>query len=106
MTVQVEVTSLHGFWNSFKRNGMGMVGLIMLVVAVSVALFAPWIAPYDPKVPVRVTIDDIYAPPSSEHWLGTDDAGKDVLSNFIFGARVSLTVGFFASFISIVIGGS
>ncbi len=105
MTVQVEVTSFRGFWNSFKRNRMGVVGLIMLVVAVSMALFAPWVAPYDPKVPVRVTIDDIYARPSSEHWLGTDDAGKDVLSNFIFGARVSLTVGFFASFISIVIGG-
>jgi peptide/nickel transport system permease protein len=77
----------------------------MVVAAVAMAVFAPWIAPYDPKAPVRVTIDDIYAPPSREHWLGTDDAGKDVLSNFIYGARVSLTVGFFASFISIVIGG-
>jgi len=105
MTVQVEVTSLRGFWNSFKRNRMGILGLIMVVVAVTMAVFAPAIAPYDPKTPVRVTIDDIYARPSPQHWLGTDDAGKDVLSNFIFGARVSLTVGFFASFISIVIGG-
>jgi peptide/nickel transport system permease protein len=105
MTVQVEVTSFRGFWNSFKRNRMGAVGLVMVVVAVAMAVFAPWIAPYNPKAPVRVTIDDIYAPPGPEHWLGTDDAGKDVLSNFIYGARVSLTVGFFASFISIVIGG-
>lgn len=105
MTVQVEVTSFKGFWNSFKRNRMGIVGLLMVVVAVAVAVFAPSIAPYDPKTPVKVTIDDIYARPNSQHWLGTDDAGKDVLSNFIFGARVSLTVGFFASFISIVIGG-
>jgi peptide/nickel transport system permease protein len=84
---------------------MGGVGLLMVVAAVAMAVFAPWIAPYDPKAPVQVTINDIYAPPSPEHWLGTDDAGKDVLSNFIYGARVSLTVGFFASFISIVIGG-
>jgi peptide/nickel transport system permease protein len=105
MTVQVEVTSLRGFWNSLSRNRMGVVGLSMVIVAVAMAVFAPWIAPYDPKTPVKVTIDDIYAQPSSQHWLGTDDAGKDVLSNFIFGARVSLTVGFFASFISIFIGG-
>jgi peptide/nickel transport system permease protein len=48
---------------------------------------------------------DIYAPPSAEHLLGTDDAGRDVLSNFIYGARVSLIVGFFAAFISVLIGG-
>jgi len=69
------------------------------------AIFAPLLAPYDPYVVVRVTIDDIYASPSLAHPLGTDDAGRDVLSNFIYGARVSLTVGFFAAFISIVIGG-
>jgi peptide/nickel transport system permease protein len=85
---------------------MGVIGLIMIALALAMAVFAPWIAPYDPQAPVRVTIEDIYAPPSPEHPLGTDDAGKDVLSNFIYGARVSLTVGFFASFISIVIGGT
>jgi peptide/nickel transport system permease protein len=83
---------------------MGLLGLFMLVSIVFIAVFAPIIAPYDPKVVVRVTIDDIYAKPSSAHWLGTDDAGRDVLSNFIFGSRVSLIVGFFASFISIFIG--
>lgn len=85
---------------------MGMVGAVMLILAVLMAVFAPFLAPYDPYEPVRVTIDDIYAPPSPEHLLGTDDAGKDVLSNFIYGSRVSLIVGFFASFISIVIGGT
>jgi oligopeptide/dipeptide ABC transporter ATP-binding protein len=84
---------------------MGLVGLVMLVTAVLVALFAGVIAPYDPKDPVPITIDDIYAAPGGEHLLGKDDAGKDVLSNFIYGSRVSLTVGFFASFISIFIGG-
>lgn len=83
---------------------MGLLGLFMLIVVIFTAVFAPLVAPYDPKEVVRVSIDDIYAPPSAAHWLGTDDAGKDVLSNFIYGARVSLIVGFFASFISIFIG--
>ena len=93
------------FFQTFARNRMGLVGLVMLVVAIITAVFAHRIAPNDPGDSVRVTIDDIYAAPGATHWLGTDDAGKDVLSNFIFGARVSLIVGFFASFISIVIGG-
>ena len=70
------------------------------------ALFAPWIAPYDPETTVRLTIDDIYAKPSPAHPLGTDDGGKDVFSSFVYGARVSLVVGFTASLISMIIGGS
>jgi peptide/nickel transport system permease protein len=100
----VGATSLSGFWRSFRRSRMGLVGLFMLVTVILMAVFAPWLAPYDPKEVTRVTIDDIYAPPSAAHWLGTDDAGRDVLSNFIYGSRVSLIVGFFASFISIFIG--
>jgi peptide/nickel transport system permease protein len=84
---------------------MGMVGAFMLIVAILMAIFAPYLAPFDPKAQVRVTIEDIYTPPDSTYLLGRDDAGKDVLSNFIYGSRVSLIVGFFASFISIVIGG-
>jgi peptide/nickel transport system permease protein len=90
----------------FGRNRMGLVGLAMVGLAIAVAVFAPWIAPYDPEATVRVTIDDIYARPSAAHLLGTDDGGKDVLSALIYGARVSLVVGFAASLISMLIGGS
>ncbi|MFN8496078.1 MAG: ABC transporter permease [Caldilineaceae bacterium] len=93
------------FWQSFLRNRMGIIGFAMLAFAVAVALFAPLLAPYDPNATIRVTVDNIYAPPDATHWLGTDDAGKDVLTNLIYGTRVSLIVGFFASFISLVIGG-
>jgi peptide/nickel transport system permease protein len=106
MAEQAGTDARDRFWQGLGHNWMGLVGLAMLVVALGMAVFAPWIAPYNPKQPVRVTIDTIYAPPSLEHWLGTDDAGKDVLSKLIYGARVSLTVGFFASFISVVIGGT
>lgn len=92
-------------WRSLSRSKIGMAGLIMTVLVTFMAVFAPLLAPYDPYEVTRVTIDDIYASPSIEHPLGTDDAGKDVLSSFMYGARVSLTVGFFASLISIAIGG-
>lgn len=91
-------------WRKFFGNKMGIVGLIMLFLMAFVAIFAPVLAPHDPFQPVRVTIDDIYASPSAEHPLGTDDAGKDVLSNFMYGARVSLIVGFLAAAISVAIG--
>lgn len=100
------VENLRSAGRSLLSKPMGLVGATMLLVGLAVAIFAPWLAPHDPKEPVRVTIDNIYASPSPEHLLGTDDAGKDVLSNFIYGARVSLLIGFVASFIAIFIGGT
>jgi peptide/nickel transport system permease protein len=98
------MTSSH-FWRSFLQNQMALSGALMLLLVIAVALGADWLAPYDPKDVVRVSIDQIYTRPDGEHWLGRDDAGKDVLTNLIYGSRVSLMVGFFASFISLVIGG-
>ena len=98
-------SSLREFWRRLRRSRMGLVGFGMLLIVVAMAVFAPLLAPYDPYKPVRARVDTIYAPPNAEHPLGTDDGGKDVLSAFIYGARVSLIVGFAASLISIVIGG-
>ena len=81
-------------WRSFLRHRVGTVGAAMLLFAVVVAVFAPWIAPYDPYAPVQITIDDIFQDPSPAHLLGTDDGGKDLLSALIYGTRVSLVVGF------------
>lgn len=106
LTTEATRGGLQGFWRKLRRNPMGMAGLLMLLVSLGAALFAPWIAPYDPYAPVRARIDTIYAPPSTEHLLGTDDGGKDVLSAFIYGARVSLFVGFVASLITVTIGGT
>jgi peptide/nickel transport system permease protein len=88
----------------FMRNPMGVAGLAMLLVVMFLAVFAPWLAPYNPRQRVQVTPADILAPPDSQHLLGRDDAGKDVLSQLIYGARVSLVVGFTASFMSMFIG--
>ncbi len=83
---------------------MGLSGALMLLAVVSVALLAPWLAPYDPQAHIEVSPADVLAPPDAHHLLGRDDAGKDVLSLLIYGARVSLVVGFTASFMSMLIG--
>jgi oligopeptide/dipeptide ABC transporter ATP-binding protein len=102
----VPASPLSGSWKVFSRNRIAVVGVVMLVVVVFVAIFAPVVAPFDPKSSEGVGTGDIYNPPSTAHWFGTDDAGKDIFSLFVYGARVSLIVGFFASFISVVIGGT
>jgi oligopeptide/dipeptide ABC transporter ATP-binding protein len=91
-------------WRAFLRHKSGVVGAAMLLVALVMAVFAPLIAPYDPYAPVRVTVFDIFQSPSATHVLGTDDRGKDVFSALVYGSRVSLTVGFSAAAIAIVIG--
>ncbi|HJP70591.1 MAG TPA: dipeptide/oligopeptide/nickel ABC transporter permease/ATP-binding protein [Candidatus Limnocylindria bacterium] len=92
-------------WRSFLRHRMGVIGAAMLGLALLVAVLAPLLAPYDPYASVRVNILDIYQAPSATHLLGTDDGGKDVLSSLLYGARVSLIVGFSAAAIALVIGG-
>jgi peptide/nickel transport system permease protein len=94
-----------GAVRNFLRHKMGMIGAAMLLIALFVALFAPLLAPYDPYASVRVNILDIYQAPSGAHPLGTDDGGKDVFSSLLYGARVSLLVGFAAAAIALVIGG-
>lgn len=101
----VPASPLFGFWKTFSKNRMAVAGLVMLIAIMILAIFAPALAPYDPKSYAGIQSSDIYNAPSTQHWFGTDDAGKDVLSSFIYGSRVSLIVGFFAAFISIVIGG-
>ncbi len=76
--------------------GAGIVALILLA-----AIFAPLIAPYDP---VALSVEDRLSAPDAAHWLGTDQAGRDVLSRIIFGARASLAVGIGAVLIGALLG--
>jgi peptide/nickel transport system permease protein len=91
-------------WLAFRRKPTAMFGLIMLIFVIFMAIFASELAPYNPDDRVRVTLDTVLAPPSSEHLLGTDDVAKDVLSQLIYGARISLLVGFAGSLMSVFIG--
>ena len=85
---------------------MAMVGAVMLMIVVFLAIFAPFVTPYtlEEMANLKITSEDILTPPDTEHLLGKDDAGKDVLSQLIYGARISLIVGFAASFMSLIIG--
>jgi len=91
-------------WRTFRRKPLGILGALMLLSVALTAIFAPLLAPYDPDIMIDVEPGDLLAPPDSEYLLGRDDAGKDVLSQLIYGARVSLTVGFVAAFMSMFIG--
>lgn len=84
-----------------RRNAMLLPGLFIVVGVSLLALLAPWIAPYDPTA---LHLDAILVPPSSEFWLGTDALGRDVFSRLLYGARVSLWVGFVSVSIAVVIG--
>lgn len=80
---------------------LGAAGLAFIIAMAVAALFAPWVAPYDP---LTVDYSAMLAAPGAEHWLGTDSFGRDVLSRIIYGARTALAVGFLASFLGSTAG--
>jgi peptide/nickel transport system permease protein len=88
-------------WKRATRSGGLVIGLAIAVAMVIIAIAAPWLAPFDPNEQnVLLKLE----PPSAEHWFGTDAFGRDVLSRVIYGARISLFVGAFATLAGVVIG--
>jgi peptide/nickel transport system permease protein len=88
-------------WRRFRRNPLAVFGIAVLAVLSLASIFAPLLAPYDPNA---VAPYNALQPPNTEHWLGTDDLGRDVLSRLLFAGRVSLLVGLCASAIAVTIG--
>ena len=84
-----------------RHSPLMLVGGLLVSAIALLALLAPWIAPYDPT---DIDVSVILMPPSWEHWCGTDTLGRDVLSRMLYGARVSLAVGFVAVGISLMLG--
>ena len=84
------------------KSPLAMFGLAIIFVLVFCAIFAEVISPYSP---IKQDLMHMFETPSSAHWLGTDEFGRDILSRLIYGARVSLQVGFIAVGIALVIGG-
>jgi peptide/nickel transport system permease protein len=84
-----------------RRNRGAVVGLVVLLLLVLMAIFAPVAAPYDP---VEVEARARFISPSTEHWMGTDKYGRDILSRVVYGARISLVIGFISVGIGIVSG--
>jgi len=100
-------------WKLYRQNRMGMIGLVTLLGFVFVSIFAPqvmwvlahiagWPSAYGPFDEVATVGSGL--PPSSDHWLGTDLRGNDILARTIYGSRVSLLIGFVASLVSMGLG--
>lgn len=87
-------------WNSSKISGF--IGGLMVFCLLFMAIFAEQISPYDPTQRVGAP----FQPPGSEHVLGTNDIGQDILSELIYGSRISLTIGIVASIVAMIIGTS
>jgi peptide/nickel transport system permease protein len=89
-------------WRRLLRNQRASVGLAILICVFLVALFAPWLAPYDP---LEQHLLERRQPPSVQHPLGLDELGRDNLSRIIYGTRLSLQVGSATVLLAIVVGG-
>ncbi|HET7656943.1 MAG TPA: ABC transporter permease [Bacillales bacterium] len=85
----------------FRKNRLAFAGLIIIAVFFVFALAAPLVAPYQP---LKMQPSAMLSPPSSQHWFGTDQFGRDILSRIIYGARISFKVGFISVGISLVAG--
>lgn len=88
-------------WAAYGRNRLGVFGLAVLGGFVFVAVFAPLLAQYPP---LQTSVAAAFLPPSIEHPFGTDDLGRDLLSEMIYGARVTLLISFLAVVTSTIVG--
>ena len=98
----VQKKAFEQFWNIYKTRKAGLAGLAVLFALCVLAVFPYFFSPYNPTV----SVGPRWSSPSLSHVLGTDDVGQDVLSEVIWGARGSLLIGSFATFIAVLIGAS
>lgn len=103
-------TPFRRFLSDFTDSRLAVLAAVLLVIIIILAVFAPWIAPQDPYDLAVVSIFDARLPPGSQSmdgvtfWLGTDGAGRDLLSAIIYGLRISLSVGVASAIIALTVG--
>ncbi|NLW67022.1 MAG: ABC transporter permease, partial [Bacteriovoracaceae bacterium] len=90
-----------GFWSRFFRDRLAVAGLVIVLSFFALSILTPVIAPYDPSA---IDVNSILMPPSARHLFGTDDLGRDVFTRMLYGAGISLKVGFVAVGIATIIG--
>ena len=86
---QARLGAFYQGWLTFRANKLAMFGLIILVILIGMAIFAPWLAP---QSPFSQSLADRLQPPSAAHWLGTDHLGRDIMSRLIHGSRITLFI--------------
>jgi peptide/nickel transport system permease protein len=89
------------FWRQFRRNQLALASGVVVVVLGLAAVLAPQLAPYDPAA---YNVKQILLPPGLAHWFGTDQIGRDVFSRMLYGARISMAVGFVSVGIAVTVG--
>jgi len=88
-------------WRRLRRNRPALAGASLLLLMIVLALLTPWIVPFGYE---QQNLHLGATPPSPEHWLGTDVLGRDMLTRILYGGRLSLTVGFIATALALIIG--
>lgn len=88
-------------WIRLRRNKLAVFGLVILILFIVIALLTPWIAPYSYQAQ---DLELGASPPSAAHWLGTDIFGRDLMTQIMYGGRISLAVGFVATAVALLIG--
>ncbi len=88
-------------WKRLLRNKAATASGVILLFIFTIAVLTPWIAPYDYS---EQDLKNQYQPPSSQHWFGTDGKGRDLMTRVMYGARISLLVGFLATGVALIIG--
>jgi len=91
----------HVAWRQLRKNRLALAGGAVVLLLAAVALCAPLLAPYDPAA---YDVKQILLAPSPQHWFGTDQLGRDVLSRMLYGARISMAVGFVSVGIAVLLG--
>ncbi|MCA9838296.1 MAG: ABC transporter permease [Trueperaceae bacterium] len=106
MTLIASTPSRPSTWRSLRRNPAAMFGLIVVLLVILIALFAPLLAPKNPAEQFfeGLTLEGSPLSPNQDFWLGTDLLGRDLLSRLIYGARISLLVGLIANGAALLIG--
>ena len=101
MEIAPRVSEFQRFTRVFFKRWVVVLGLVILLLVFIAAIFAPWIAPYDPY---KIATGKALEQPSVRHWLGTDRIGRDTLSRVIYGSRTALEVGFITVAVASIIG--
>ena len=96
-------STFDSIWRQLRKNKGAIVGMILLVVIIIIALVSPYIFNYETDV-IANNVKERMQHPSSEHWFGTDDLGRDIFARVCYGARYSLAVGLVAVAVALVVG--
>lgn len=100
-SINIRVKKSNPFWYKLKQNKMTLVGITILLLIVMLSIIVPFLSPYDPN---KVDLVNKFQSPSTSHWFGTDEVGRDIFTRIFYGAMLSLGLGILIIFIAALLG--